>query len=77
MNSHGLQELVKKVFGDEATRAEFVKDPAGVAAKFNLSEDEKRAVLTTHSKFGLISSNSGQLEAAIKPAAGEWWAPAP
>jgi hypothetical protein len=76
MNSQALQEMVKKIFGDEATKAEFLKDPAGVADRFNLTIGEKRAVLTTHAKFGLIASNSGQLEAAIR-AYSPWFSPEP
>ena len=74
MKSQALQEMVKKIFSDESIKAEFVKDPAGVATKFHLSEEEKRAVMTTHAKLGLVGSGSGQLEAAIR-ANSEWYSP--
>ena len=76
MKSQALQEAVKKIFGDEKTKAQFLKDPESVVSKFSLTEQEKRAVLNTHSKFGLVRSNSTQLEAALSPTI-DWWAPVP
>jgi hypothetical protein len=32
MKTHALQELVKKIFGDEKTKQEFEKDPDSVLA---------------------------------------------
>ena len=76
MKSQALQEAVKKIFGDEKTKAQFLKDPESVVSKFSLTEQEKRAVLNTHAKFGLVRSNSTQLEAALSPTI-DWWAPVP
>jgi len=67
MKSQALQELVKKIFSDTKTKAQFMSDPDSVLSQFALSEQEKKAVLTTHAKLGLITSDSQQLEAAIKP----------
>ena len=47
MESKGLQDLVKKVFGDAATKAKFEKDPENVVALFHLTEPERKAVLAT------------------------------
>jgi hypothetical protein len=47
MESKGLQELVKKVFGDTVTKAEFEKDPESVTAHFQLTDLERKAVLST------------------------------
>ena len=76
MKSQALQELVKKIFGDEKTKHEFQKDPDSVLARYNLTEQEKKAVLSTHAKLGLVTSDSPQLEAAINPTTG-WWSPIP
>ncbi len=76
MKSQAIQELVKKVFGDETTKAQFLKDPESVIARFSLTELEKKAVLNTHSRLGLVTGNSMQLDAAIRPT-NEWWAPLP
>ena len=76
MKSQALQELVKKIFRDEKTKSQFLKDPESVLAKFTLTEQEKKAVLTTHSKLGLVTGNSQQLEAALSPTT-DWFAPVP
>ena len=71
-----LQELVKKLFSDENTRTEFESNPEGVISQYKLSEEERAAVLKTHSTFGLVTSNSPQLTAAMK-ASEDWFSPAP
>ena len=73
MKSQALQDLVKKIFGDEKTKAEFMSNPDNVLSKFTLTEQEKKAVLKIHAKLGLVTSDSGQLEAAIGPT-WEWTA---
>jgi len=65
MKSQALQELVKKIFGDEKTRLQFESNPDSVLAQFNLSEQEKKAVMSTHAKLGLVSGDSQQLEAVM------------
>ena len=76
MKSQALQELVKKIFGNEKTRLQFESDPDSVLAQFNLTEQEKKAVLNTHAKLGLVTTGSQQLEAAIDPTI-NWHAPTP
>ena len=76
MKSQALQELVKKIFGDEKTRLQFKSNPASVLARFSLTEQEKKAVLATHAKLGLVTTGSQQLEAAIDSTV-NWHAPAP
>ncbi len=72
MKSQALQELVKKIFGDEKIKQEFQKDPDSVLARYNLTEQEKRAVIKTHAKLGLVVTGSDQLEATL--AANQGWA---
>ena len=67
MKSQALQELVKKIFSDEKTKLQFMSNPDSVLAQFNLTEQEKRAVLNTQAKLGLVTSDSQQLEADIGP----------
>jgi thiamine biosynthesis lipoprotein ApbE len=69
MKSQALQEMIKKVFSDEKTRLKFMSNPDSVLAQFNLTEQEKRAVLNTHAKLGLATADSQQLEAALDPLA--------
>jgi hypothetical protein len=72
MKSGSLQKLVRKIYGDEKTRAEFLSDPESILSRFKLTEGDKKAVLQSYYKLGLVSSDSDQLEAAIKPTS--WWA---
>ena len=74
MKSQALQELVKKIFGDEKTKSEFMSNPDSVLSRFSLTKQEKRAVLNTHARLGLVTSDSQQLEAVLDPM-GEWFAP--
>lgn len=76
MESKGLQQFVKAVFSDERTRVEFTSDPDGVMSRFALSDEEKKAVLSTQTRLGLVASGSRQLEAATGPM-GTWFAPVP
>jgi hypothetical protein len=76
MKSKALQELVKKIFSDEKTKQQFMSNPESVLSQFALTEQEKKAVMTTHAKLGLITSNSQQLEAALQPTF-TWFAPVP
>jgi hypothetical protein len=69
MKNPALQELVKKIFSDPETKEQFVSDPESVLSQFALTEQEKKAVMTTHAKLGLITSDSTQLEAAFEPLA--------
>ena len=76
MKSQALQELVKKIFGDEKTKAQFLKNPEGVLDQFTLTEQENRAVLNIHAKLGLVTSDSEQLRATLSPTL-DWFAPVP
>jgi hypothetical protein len=76
MKSQALQQLVKKIFGDEKTKAQFMSDPESVISQYSLTEQEKKAVLSTHARLGLVTSGSPQLEAAIDLKT-NWFAPVP
>ncbi len=75
MESGKLQELIKKVFTDEKTRSEFANDPEQVMSRYSLSETEKKAVLSTHMKLGLVTAGS-TLETEVDPL-GLWSSPVP
>ncbi len=74
MKSQTLQEFVAKLFGDEKTRKQFIAEPGKVLDSYKLTETERRAVLISHAKLGLVASDSMQLEAALKPTL-DWTAP--
>ena len=71
MKSKALQELVKKIFSDEKIKQQFISNPESVLSNFSLTGQEKRAVLNTQAKLGLVTSDSGQLEEIIGPT-GMW-----
>lgn len=76
MEGRGLQELVKRVFSDEKTKEEFTADPNLIISRFSLSESEKRAVLATHMKLGLVTAGSSRLETITRPTT-LWSSPTP
>ena len=76
MKSQALQDLVKKIFSDEKTKLQFESDPDSILSQFSLTEQEKKAVLKTHAKLGLVVSGSPQLEAILEPTE-DWFAPEP
>jgi hypothetical protein len=67
MESDALWNLVKKIFGDENTKARFKENPDSVLSQFALTEQEKKAVLSTYFKAGLVTGISPQLETMIEP----------
>jgi hypothetical protein len=67
MQSKALQELVKKVFGDEKTKSEFISNPNSVMSRFSLTEEERKAVLVTHARLGLVTAGSTQLDTTVGP----------
>jgi hypothetical protein len=71
MESQALQGLVKKIFSDEEIRTQFMANPDSVLSQFSLTEDERKAVLNTHARLGLMTSDSAQLAATIEP--NMWW----
>ncbi len=71
-----LQELVRKIFGDEKTKAQFMADPDSILARFTLTDQEKKAVLSTYTRLGLVTTGSSQLEAALRPTE-TWHSPMP
>lgn len=72
MKSQALQELVRKIFSDEKTKQQFMTNPDRVISQFKLTKQEKRSVLATRAKLGLITADSQQLNEAIDPFS-TWW----
>lgn len=68
MESQALKQMVGKIFGDKEARKEFVRDPEKAVAKYQLTEIEKRAVLATHARLGLVT-DSVQLDTKADPSA--------
>jgi hypothetical protein len=66
MESQSLKQMVSKIFSNKETREEFLKNPDGVMARYSLTEEEKRALLATHARLGLVT-DSAQLNEEIGP----------
>ena len=66
MKSQGLQELIKTIFSNEQTKSQFMTNPESFLSRFDLTEEERGAVLRTHARLGL-ATNSVQLESDISP----------
>lgn len=52
MGSKSLAKMVKQVFCNEALKEQFLSDPNGVIARFNITKQEKEAVLGAHGSLG-------------------------
>jgi len=66
MDAQSLKQLVEKIFNDPQSKAEFTKDPEGFIARYQLTEVEKKAVLATHARLGLVT-DSTQLDSTYGP----------
>jgi hypothetical protein len=53
-----------------------MSNPDSILSQFALTEQEKRAVLSTHAKLGLVTSDSPQMEAALDSTS-MWYEPTP
>jgi hypothetical protein len=71
MKAKALQELVNSIFNDEKIKQQFMSNPNEVLSRFSLTEPEKKAILSTHMKLGLVTSGSEQLEEIVGPT-GTW-----
>lgn len=67
MGSKSLSGLVKKVFCDEEVKKQFISDPDSVMSQFSLTEQEKRAVLSTHARMELAYPGSTLASAPVEP----------
>ena len=68
MKSKTLQEMVKSIFCDESTREQFLSNPDSVMSRYNLTDNEKTAVLNTTARYGLATSDSVSLAVGFKAA---------
>lgn len=69
MHSKSLPELVKKVFGDEEAKKQLLSDPDSMMSQFSLTEQEKKAVLSTHARMELACPGATLASAPVGPLA--------
>jgi len=62
MKSQALQQMISKIHSDKAIRAQFMANPETVMSHYELTEQEKAAVLCTHAKLSVSSGNAVQIE---------------
>ena len=67
MVTGALGQLVSSIFSDERARAEFEIDPEKTMSRFELTESEKRAVLATRMRLGLVTAGGPKLDEVIGP----------
>ncbi len=66
MKTSGLQNLINNIFHDEAIKRKFLDDPQSVMSAYDLTTQEKAALLKTQPKLGLVA-DSVQLESELGP----------
>jgi hypothetical protein len=65
MQSSGLKSMVNYIFSNGKARSEFQTNPEKVMAEFDLSDNERKAILASHAKLGLVSGGSATLASEI------------
>jgi hypothetical protein len=69
METTALRALVSSIFSDDKARVEFEEDPEKVMSRFELTAHEKKAVMTTHMRLGLVTAGSTKFTSTIGPMA--------
>ncbi|MBT3363585.1 MAG: hypothetical protein HN929_06475 [Chloroflexi bacterium] len=70
MSLKAVRSLVKKTFTDGKFKEDLLKDPSSTLAKFNLTTEEKDAIVNVHTSVGIVNGNSAVLEAKAQPMGG-------
>jgi hypothetical protein len=63
MKSSSLQDLVRNIFSSEAAKKQFMADPDSIISQFELTDNERKAILNVHARLGLDTGNSTHLTA--------------
>ena len=69
MKSNALSQFVQKLFSDEETKKQFIADPESIMAGFELTETERKAILSKHAMMELSVPGSGSSNVAYGPMA--------
>ncbi len=62
-----MKELVKRIFSDEATKAQFMAEPDKMMSEYKLSAEERKAMTTTFAHLGTDSSGAATLKSVVAP----------
>ncbi|MFC1978509.1 hypothetical protein ACFLVP_00795 [Chloroflexota bacterium] len=69
MSLKAVKSLVKKTFTDSKFKESLLKNPSGTLSKFDLTDEEKDAIINVHTSVGVVGGNSAILQATVKPMA--------
>ena len=66
MKATALQSFVKQVFSSEEHRTSFKTDPAEFVSRFDLTAEEKRAILATSDQISANGAGSAAMTIGIE-----------
>jgi hypothetical protein len=69
MSLKAVKTLVKKTFTDSKFKESLLADPSKTLAKFDLTDEEKDAIINVHTSVGVVNGNTAVLQAKAKPMA--------
>jgi len=69
MSLKAVRTLVKKTFTDSKFKRSLLSNPDKALAKFDLTDDEKGAIINVHTSVGVVGGDSAVLQATVKPMA--------
>ncbi|MFC1998894.1 hypothetical protein ACFLVR_04575 [Chloroflexota bacterium] len=67
MSLKAVRTLVKKTFTDSKFKRSLLANPDKALSKFDLTDEEKGAIINVHTSVGVVDGNSAALEATVKP----------
>ena len=70
MSLKAVRSLVKRTFTDRKFKESLLKEPDKTLARFDLTDEEKGAIINVHTSVGVVGGNSAVLEAKVKPMGG-------
>ena len=76
MSLEAVKALVKRAFEDGEFKGRLSSEPERALSQFDLSAEEKEAIGRVHGQLGLVTGNSGELAAVLKPVV-DWLAGGP
>ena len=69
MSLKAVKSLVKKTFADSKFKESLLNEPTKTLSKFDLTGEEKNAIINVHTSVGVVGGDSAVLQATVKPMA--------
>ena len=70
MSLKAVKSIVKRTFSDSKFKKSLMENPDGVLAKFDLTDEEKDAIINVHTSVGVVGGDSAALQANVTPMGG-------